>query len=418
MAGEEAHLAGLAGGEDMEAAVGLCSALGVAHERAGADLAVRGMRRAGRPVWRPAAAVEVGESGTLARAVTAVWALCGDPARAVAVRGRGTLGRRSSPALLECLRAAGAELSGAEGGGWPLTVRAVERVPPLRLIAPESSQEVSALLLALAGRDGAGSLEVRGPIPSRPYLAMTCAVLDAWGVRVEGERRGDRESFALRGPLRSPPAPVRIEADASAAGVALAAGCLSGGGVRAEGVGAASLQGDVAILRHLAAFGCEVGAGPDHLWARGLPSRGADCNLAGEPDLAPVLAAVAAGAAAAGHASRLEGLGTLDGKESARLRWLGTTLGELGFLVEVGDASLSLAGGGCEPRRGPTVLDPRGDHRMAFSGALLGLVAPEVRVGDPGCVRKSWPGFWEDLALLSTTGGARPSSERARFSPF
>ena len=45
-------------------------------------------------------------------------------------------------------------------------------------------------------------------------------------------------------------------------------------------------------------------------------------------------------------------------------------------------------------------LDPEGDHRMAFLGALLGLVVEGVRVRGPGCVAKSWPGFWSELSAL------------------
>ena len=43
------------------------------------------------------------------------------------------------------------------------------------------------------------------------------------------------------------------------------------------------------------------------------------------------------------------------------------------------------------------MLDPSGDHRMAFAFALLGLLRPQTYVSNPGCVAKSWPGFWNDL---------------------
>ena len=46
------------------------------------------------------------------------------------------------------------------------------------------------------------------------------------------------------------------------------------------------------------------------------------------------------------------------------------------------------------------VLDPRGDHRMAFAFALLGLARPGVRVKDACCVDKSWPNFWSELQRL------------------
>ena len=52
---------------------------------------------------------------------------------------------------------------------------------------------------------------------------------------------------------------------------------------------------------------------------------------------------------------------------------------------------------------GPLVLDPRGDHRMAFAFALLGLFRPGAQTRDPDCVAKSWPGFWEDLAKLGAS---------------
>jgi 3-phosphoshikimate 1-carboxyvinyltransferase len=130
-------------------------------------------------------------------------------------------------------------------------------------------------------------------------------------------------------------------------------------------------------------------------------------DLAGEPDLAPVLAAVAAGAARRhGASSVLSGLGTLPGKESDRLGGLAAALARLGFAVEAGSDALAIAPG--SRPAGPHLLDPRGDHRMAFAFALLGLVVPGVLVRDPGCVAKSWTGFWRDLERL----GARLSGAR------
>ena len=115
-----------------------------------------------------------------------------------------------------------------------------------------------------------------------------------------------------------------------------------------------------------------------------------------------MLAVVAAGAAAAGFSSRLEGLQTLDGKESPRLKVLEASLRALGFQARVSGVSLELEPGG--PRIAETLLDPSGDHRMAFAQALLGLVSPGVRVADPACVGKSWPGFWEELPRLQHPG--------------
>jgi 3-phosphoshikimate 1-carboxyvinyltransferase len=41
---------------------------------------------------------------------------------------------------------------------------------------------------------------------------------------------------------------------------------------------------------------------------------------------------------------------------------------------------------------------------MAMSFALAGLKAEGVSIFDPGCVAKTYPGFWEDLARLQVGG--------------
>ncbi len=110
-----------------------------------------------------------------------------------------------------------------------------------------------------------------------------------------------------------------------------------------------------------------------------------------------MIAAVAAAAAMnSGSSSRLTGLSTLPGKESSRIEVLARGLVACGFSAHAGRDFLEIGPG--LGVRGEVVLDPAGDHRMAFAFALLGLVVDGVRVADPGCVAKSWPSFWDDLA--------------------
>ncbi len=54
------------------------------------------------------------------------------------------------------------------------------------------------------------------------------------------------------------------------------------------------------------------------------------------------------------------------------------------------------------PTGGHVTLDPEGDHRMAMCFALLGLRLPGIHVADPGCVTKSYAGFFEMLARFAT----------------
>ncbi len=404
----------LSQGEDVRAALALVAAAG-AESR---SLAPRAVSIGGRPPgphrgWAPSAPLDAGESGTLARLASAALALCARVGGPYELRVRGTLARRASPPLLAALSAAGAGLEpGAADtppGGWPLRVRPIGPPPDVRLVDPVSSQEVSALLLALAAWPGRTRLLVEGEIPSRPYLELTRTTLARFGARIEGERGARGEVFWVGGPLLAPNEPFAVEPDASAAAVALAAGALSGGALRVAGLGADSPQGDVAIVRHLAAFGVEAGADGEALFARGFPRHGAELDLAGEADLAPVLAALAGALAlraargelgSARARTRLAGLGTLEGKESPRLSVLAGALRALGLAVETGPDTLVVAPAPGATAETPLTLDPRGDHRMAFAFALLSLVRPGLTILDPACVAKSWPEFWSELERL------------------
>ena len=359
----------------------------------------------------PWARLTPGESGTCARLFTALAAL-GRPAGSGAeVVPAGTLEGRASGPLLEALRRAGAgvETTG-DSDRWPALFTAVVPGGSLELRRPISSQEVSALLLALAAHPGERRLRVLGEIPSRGYVDMTVAVLDTFGGSVRSEALASDAlgeagtAFTVRGPLTAPREALSCERDASAAAVALAAGALSGGRrTEVEGVGVGSLQPDLAITRCLEAFGCSSsGSDGRRLVVSGSPTRGAELDCAPFPDLAPVLAALAAYCARRGlGGSRLTGLGTLPGKESDRIEVIARGLRGLGCSVEQGASHLGIGppAAGEERPPGPLQLDPAGDHRMVFFGALLSLFEPDVRCLEPGCVQKSWPGFWRDLEV-------------------
>ena len=396
----ETVLEGVPDDGDVQSAIELVAGLGAEVRRDGAGLVrIGGLpSKAGGPV--PRGALDVGESGTLARLATATVALASAPGSAWTLQARGTLLFRRSRPLFDALQEAGVRLLRQNlPATWPVELESVRPPERVRIVEPVSSQEVSALLLALAAHAERRQIEVSGPVPSAPYLALTLRILEQFGAEVHVEPENGKRVLHVRGPLVGTRSPLRVEPDASSAAVALAAAVLSGGEVAVTGIAHDSPQGDVRIVAHLCAFGCDARHEGNVLSARGEPVRGAELDLAGEPDLAPVLAAVAAAAALrAGAESRLGGLATLPGKESDRLSTLKAGLERLGLAVEAGDDFLCVAPGDAEPGAGE--LDPRGDHRMAFAFALLGLLAPGLRVRDPDCVAKSWRTFWSDLARL------------------
>ena len=184
---------------------------------------------------------------------------------------------------------------------------------------------------------------------------------------------------------------------ASAAAVALAAGCISGVELRVPAPAAGSTQGDWRIIEHLRAFGCQIEVAGGELNTKGGPQRGAELDLSGEPDLAPPIAAVAAHAALTLRESTvLSGLHTLDGKESPRGAVLCDGLQRAGFHCDWNDPIMRIGPGAGGPDA--LCLDSRGDHRMAFAFALLGVSLPGVSVGGAGSIAKSWPNFWSSMS--------------------
>jgi 3-phosphoshikimate 1-carboxyvinyltransferase len=116
-------------------------------------------------------------------------------------------------------------------------------------------------------------------------------------------------------------------------------------------------------------------------------------DLGNMPDIVPTLAVLAA---VRPGRTVLANIGHLRVKESDRIAALAAELARTGVKVEEGEASLVIHG--TTPRGAE--IETYGDHRMAMSFAVLGLRVPGMRIRDPGCVRKSFPGFWEEMEKL------------------
>ena len=172
---------------DVAAALALVPALGrtlIWHGPSALSIDGSGPGHAGG--LAPAEPLEVGESGTLARLATALAGLCCQGA--TTVRGSGSLSRRRSKALFRALSRAGAQVEpihDAAPGGWPVHVRGIGPPPDLFLEDPESSQELTALLLAAAAYPDSIHVHLKGALPSRPYVELTRRLLAEFAVRVE-----------------------------------------------------------------------------------------------------------------------------------------------------------------------------------------------------------------------------------------
>jgi len=363
--------------EDPELLLAALGAVGYRLRREGDSVAVEGFSPVG------AATLFLGNNGTGMRLLLAHLATI--PGR-YRLDGTPRLRERPVAPLVEALRQAGASIVGER-----LPVEVVGGKPlggSVMVDASLSSQFVSALLFAGARLPQGLVVEVKGKLPSRPYVTMTCAVLRAFGARVT---EGDRV-FSVRGPLA--PRTFPVEGDWSAAAFPMVGVAVAGGEVEVLGVQLPSAQGDSVIATLLREAGCEVTVTARGVRVRGPATKPLRADLQDCPDLFPPLSVLVAL-----RGGRLTGLGNLAVKESPRLAVMAEHCRRLGLVVEVGSDWFA-APGGSKPATPPEPLSPAGDHRVAMALALASLVAPGLAIQDPGCVGKSWPGFfaaWEKL---------------------
>ncbi len=359
----------------------------VAHDAAASEILVRG--GGGR---LPAGEHELfaANSGTTMRFLVAMLALGRGTYR---IDGTARMRERPIEDLLQALRQLGAEARSERANGCPpVVVRGRGLRGGRAVVAGDiSSQFLSGLLLAAPYAAGHVELAVEGPLVSRPYIDMTLAVMEAFGVPVESP---EPQRFLVRAPRRYGGRDFAIEPDASAASYFFAAAAITQGEITVEGLSRDSLQGDAAFCDCLARMGCEVRAAANRITVAGRPMRGIDVDMNAISDTVQTLAAAALFAAGP---TVIRGVAHIRHKETDRLRALAVELRKLGGAVEERPDGLTITPGKLRPAE----IETYDDHRMAMSLALVGLALPGVRIINPGCTAKTYPGFFRDLERLA-----------------
>jgi 3-phosphoshikimate 1-carboxyvinyltransferase len=377
-------------------------ALGVrVEERGGAErVSVSGLGAArGFPV--KSAALALGNAGTAFRPLTAALALADGN---YVLSGVARMHERPIGDLVDALVQAGARIEYRGTPGFPplaIAPCAGRGGGTVRVRGDVSSQFLSALLMALPWAGRAMRVEVDGELISKPYVDLTLGLMSRFGVELE--REGWSAFEVPEGVRYRSPGLLDVEGDASSASYFLAAGVIGGGPVRVEGVGAGSLQGDVAFGAVLEAMGGTVTAGPTFMQASGaLPLRPFDLDMNRIPDAA-MTAAVAA--LFASGPCTLRNIASWRVKETDRIAAMATELRKLGAAVDEGADWIRVA-----PPAGflsanaaslpPVAIDTYDDHRMAMCFSLASFGPRRVRINEPGCVAKTFPGYFDAFARL------------------
>ena len=369
-------------------------ALGVGVEQTGAnDYRITG---AGGSFPGKGADLFLGNAGTAFRPLTAALALSGGTYK---LHGVARMHERPIGDLVDALRQIGADITYlGEEGFPPLLIKpaTIAANGIIKIRGDVSSQFLTALLMALPMTGKETHIEMVSELISKPYIEITLKLMAQFGVKVE---RDGWERFTV--PAASgyvSPGTVYVEGDASSASYFLAAGAIGGGPVRVQGVGAKSIQGDVAFADALEAIGVTITKGDNWIEAatpNGLPLKAFDRDFNHIPDAAMTLAVVAL---FCDGPSRLTNIASWRVKETDRIAAMATELRKLGAIVEEGEDWLRVT-----PVKELTpnaAIDTYDDHRMAMCFSLASFGGVPVRINDPKCTAKTFPTYFEVFASV------------------
>lgn len=342
------------------------------------SLVVHGRRP---PLPASAEVIDVGLAGTVARFLPPVAALATGTVR---FEGDPRMSERPLRPLLQALRELGADVDDGGRGSVPLSVHGHGRVEggAVKVDASGSSQLVSGLLLAAPYFDAGIDLQTVGALPSAPHVTMTVEMMRRAGATVDAEPGRWQVS-----PGGYRPADVDVEPEVAAASYFLAAAVITAGSVTVRGWPRTGVQPGERWLDVLREMGAVTSYDDDGVTLQG-PAAVApvDVDLHDISEIAPTVAVLAA---VASGPSRIRGIAHVRRHETDRLAALAAELGRVGADVTETDDGLTIRP---RPLRG-AVWRTYDDHRMAMSGAVLGLVVRDLRIEDIACTGKTIPDF-------------------------
>lgn len=344
----------------------------------------------------PEQVIDAEDAGTVMRFLTAYFAVTGQPKT---MTGTPRMQRRPVRELVDALRTLGANIRyGGEEGYPPLHLEGFrgQQADQLSLRGDISSQFISALMMVAPILPRGLVISLTGTIGSRPYLEMTAALMRHFGAAVDMRSN----TIAIK-PGGYAPATYRVEPDWSAASYWFSFAALSEkADILLPGVQSDSLQGDRVIAEIMGQLGVlhvfeKRGL---RLTGGGLRANRLVVDFRGCPDLAQT---VLPACSVLGISGEFTGMESLRIKETDRIAALQTELAKVGASLEENAGTWTLTpGDGALPSS--VKINTYDDHRMAMGFAPL-ATRIRVTIDDAGVVRKSYPGFWHDVASLGVT---------------
>ncbi len=398
--------------EDIRRTRDCLEALGAGISGQGSSLSVNGLSgniisHTSKPVR-----LDVGESGTTCRLMAAIVAA----GRGIfEISGRGRMHERPIHSLAQSLESQGVVFNYLDRFGCPPLRIETKGLPggEITVFLEESSQYLSGVLLAATMAGSALTIGIGGQkVVSWPYVSLTLQVMESFGITPEVQvvREGMRQDVHSDGLDCIKPGAVRfivrpgmfsavryrVEGDFSNASYLLAAGAVGEHPVVVSGLDEDSRQGDRRILDILRLMGAEVERGGQGILVRKRDLQAVHLDMGTCPDLVPTVAVMASMSRGKTVITNVRHLRI---KESDRLAGVYNEISRTGCTCTLKEDGLEIESTGI-PQGGTIEFRTYGDHRMAMSLSLYELAGIKVVLDNPGCVNKSFPGFWDEWSKV------------------
>lgn len=343
-----------------------------------------------------------GASGTTARLITSIAALCSDW---VMIDGDSRLRKRPMKTLLDSLAAQGAQIEYAGDEGYlPFRIRSRGLAGgPVTISSRVSSQFISSLLLVAPYAHDPLILHTANT-RSAPYIDITLDMMNTFSIHAKKHSPAGTQDTVLevaKGRYKN--STYTVEGDYSSASYFFAAAAVTKSTVTVRELNPDSRQGDKAMVDILETMGCSVSKGDRSITVTGNELRGITRDMGDIPDIVPTLAAVAPYAKTP---TVITNIGHLRQKETDRIEAVAAELRNMHATVDTTDDSMTIF----PSRLHGAAIKTYNDHRIAMSFAVAALGSEEpVFIRDSDVISKSYPDFWEDFQKIGAKVQSIPS---------
>lgn len=334
----------------------------------------------------------LGNAGTAMRPLTAALAASSVD---VTLTGEPRMYERPIGHLVDALQQWHAEINYLQQDGFPpLRIKGQPlNGGTIKIDGSISSQFLTAVLMVAPLLNGNSEIEIIGELVSKPYIDITLALMQRFGVDVVNH---GYQRFSISGnqQYRSP-GKWLVEGDASSASYFLAAAAIKGGSIKVTGIGKHAVQGDIHFADALEAMGADVEWADDYIKVTRNTLNGIDRDYNAIPDAAMTIATAAL---FADGPTTIRNVYNWRVKETDRLAAMATELRKVGAEVEEGHDYLKIVP---PSQLKHASIATYNDHRMAMCFSLVALSDTAVTIEDPDCTAKTFPDYFSVFQQLA-----------------